>query len=537
MKVIRVPSRFAINWKLFPIKLHYFFYHAGLSTVLPYLPPYIRELGFSSIVVGLMYTVMPIANTVARPFLGMIADKFRCQKRIFLIGGVSILLSSLAILFIPKLDSRVLSSKVNILKSGGAVLEIDAAGPIHQCSLGLYEDFQNTFLCKENETSSDFEVDVNIVPTESVFNNGILTVPVKDILINNKSIDLRTNQYSYLSCYLTKTENLNKIIPRPIIPDDQILDKYWTWLFFVAMLTFWISNSVILTIGDAICFTLLDEHHKYGEQRMFGALGWGIFSALSGYVTDILTGGSLIKNYYFLFFLAISLFTVNLIVCYRIEYVQPLPSKQLFQDVVEVFLNIKVNVFFVWCICMGANSAVIWQFLYWLIEDLLLVNTKCDLKYYVKTLEGLVQTVETILGEIPFFFLSGKIFATIGHNNAMSLIILGIGIRFTLYTVISNPWWFLPVELFNGIDVGLSFACMASYASVIAPPGTQTTMQGLVGAVYDGIGLSMGSLVGGIFYKNYGGINTFKYFSYFALTVTVCHIFIQLIISCIQKRK
>ncbi|XP_028136371.1 major facilitator superfamily domain-containing protein 6-like isoform X2 [Diabrotica virgifera virgifera] len=510
----------------------------GLCAILPNLSAYIRELGFSSVVVGLLYTVMPIVSTIARPFLGMIADKFRCQKRIFFIAGMLIILSTLAILVIPKLDSRVVSSKVNILANGAAVLEIDAAGPIHQCSLGLYEDFQNTILCKENDTSSDFEADINILPTESIFYDGILTLPVKDILTNNKSIDLTTNQYSYFSCQLTKTENLNKIIPRPTIPDDQILDKYWTWLFFAAMLTFWISNSVVLTIADAICFTLLeDEHEKYGEQRMFGALGWGIFSAVSGYVTDVLTGGSLVKNYYFIFFLAISLFIVNLIVCYRIEYVQPLSSKQLLKDVAEVFLDIKVIVFFIWCICMGANSAVIWQFLYWLIEDLLLVNTKCDLKYYVKTLEGLVQTFETILGEIPFFFISGKIFASIGHNNAMSLIILGIAIRFTLYTVISNPWWFLPVELFNGIDVGLSFACMASYASFIAPPGTQATMQGLVGAVYDGIGLSMGSLVGGIFYKNYGGINTFKYFSYFALTVTVCHMFVQCFIVCFQKRK
>lgn len=66
----------------------------------------------------------------------------------------------------------------------------------------------------------------------------------------------------------------------------------------------------------------------------------------------------------------------------------------------------------------------------------------------------------------------------------MSLVLFALGVRLILYSVISNPWWFLPVELSNGLTFGLFFACMASYASIIAPPGTEATMQ--VRKVYRG---------------------------------------------------
>jgi len=44
------------------------------------------------------------------------------------------------------------------------------------------------------------------------------------------------------------------------------------------------------------------------------------------------------------------------------------------------------------------------------------------------------------------------------------------------------------VELFQGFTFGLFYATMASYASIVAPPGTEATMQGTVGAVFEGIG-------------------------------------------------
>jgi len=59
---------------------------------------------------------------------------------------------------------------------------------------------------------------------------------------------------------------------------------------------------------------------------------------------------------------------------------------------------------------------------------------------------------------------------------------------FSLYTIIENPLWALPVELLNGITFALSYSAAISYASLITPAGAEGTLQGVVGTAYTGIG-------------------------------------------------
>lgn len=88
-------DKLKINRRLLPIKLHYFLYNAGIficcnnnnnnkynkikntgtAPVVPFLSTYARQLGFSSVTVGLVYTIVPIFGMVAKPTLGAIADR------------------------------------------------------------------------------------------------------------------------------------------------------------------------------------------------------------------------------------------------------------------------------------------------------------------------------------------------------------------------------------------------------------------------------------------------------------------------------
>lgn len=132
----------------------------------------------------------------------------------------------------------------------------------------------------------------------------------------------------------------------------------------------------------------------------------------------------------------------------------------------------------IWCTVVGLCTGLMWQFLFWLLEDLMKLQP--DGLQWMKTLQGLVMAIQCLGGELPFFFLSGWILKRIGHVYAMSLILLVIGIRFILYSIVKNPWFFLPIELLNGLTFGLFYAAMASYACIIAPPGTATTVQVLL---------------------------------------------------------
>lgn len=161
---------------------------------------------------------------------------------------------------------------------------------------------------------------------------------------------------------------------------------------------------------------------------------------------------------------------------YIFQYVQKNLSTTILKDVCRLLTNVRILIFIVWCIAVGLCTGLIWNFLLWLLEDLAHGYSK-NADEWITSLEGIAMATQCLLGELPFFFLSSWILKRIGHVNAMSLILAVLGVRFILYSIIKNPWLVLPVEVLNGITFGLGYASMASYACIIAPPGTSTTVQ------------------------------------------------------------
>lgn len=117
-----------INLSLLPMKAHYFLFNAGkndsqtinynitpvffflgTAPVVPFLSTYARQLGFSSFIVGLIYTILPICGMIAKPLMGTIADRFRCQKKIFL---VAIVFCSAAVVVLFYAPSLPVTSKI-----------------------------------------------------------------------------------------------------------------------------------------------------------------------------------------------------------------------------------------------------------------------------------------------------------------------------------------------------------------------------------------------------------------------------------------
>lgn len=95
----------------------------------------------------------------------------------------------------------------------------------------------------------------------------------------------------------------------------------------------------------------------------------------------------------------------------------------------------------------------------------------------MKTLQGLAMGIQCFGGELPFFFISGWLLNKIGHVNAMTLVLFTFGVRLCLYSLLTNPWWVLPIELMQGITFGVFYSTMATYASIVAPAGTAATLQ------------------------------------------------------------
>lgn len=93
-------------------------------------------------------------------------------------------------------------------------------------------------------------------------------------------------------------ENVMSVIVEPAINDGSVTQYSQFWYFFLAVAISWIGMAVVVSVGDAICFDLLGKRHElYGRQRLWGAIGWGIFSLLSGTLVDLISGSTSMKNY------------------------------------------------------------------------------------------------------------------------------------------------------------------------------------------------------------------------------------------------
>lgn len=63
---------------------------------------------------------------------------------------------------------------------------------------------------------------------------------------------------------------LNELIATPVVSDSDVYGVYQYWVFLFLMIAAWVSQAVIVSVGDAICFELLgkcvsviDNHHLY----------------------------------------------------------------------------------------------------------------------------------------------------------------------------------------------------------------------------------------------------------------------------------
>ncbi|XP_052752623.1 major facilitator superfamily domain-containing protein 6-like isoform X2 [Galleria mellonella] len=297
------------------------------------------------------------------------------------------------------------------------------------------------------------------------------------------------------------------------------------WLFFLFMIISWVSQSIVITFADAICFDLLgDKISDYGKQRLWGSLGYGMFSLITGALIDLFSDGAY-KNYIVAFILMFVYMCGDVTVSIFVKTNTIKMSMNILAEVGTLVSSLPTIIFLLWAISVGIYTGFVWQFLFWHLEDIAALS--CDGSDYIKTLEGLVSAIQSFGGEIPFLFVSGYVLRKVGHINMMSLVLFAFGVRFLLYSILTNAWWVLPIEMLQGITYGMFYPTLTSYAKMVSPDGTETTVQGLVGAMYEGVGTSIGSMIGGQLYKSYGGSTTFRWFGISSLIFCALHVFSQ----------
>jgi exosortase/archaeosortase len=122
-------------------------------------------------------------------------------------------------------------------------------------------------------------------------------------------------------------------------------------------------------------------------QRLWGSVGWGTISILSGWLIDKFSEGKTTKNYAIGFYIMAVLLLLDMIVSSRLKYTQTKRSSNILKDVGKIFKSFRVIVFFLWCAVVGLGTAMIWNFLFWHLENLAVSQEKCNYDSSMKTLQ------------------------------------------------------------------------------------------------------------------------------------------------------
>ncbi|XP_022787271.1 major facilitator superfamily domain-containing protein 6-like [Stylophora pistillata] len=256
------------------------------------------------------------------------------------------------------------------------------------------------------------------------------------------------------------------------------------------------------TLADASLLEHLGEERRYyGKQRLWGSLGFGLSSFLVGVLLEKsrhLVCGEQYTDYMICFcvFALLMILTLFISTTFKFQYKET-GVKQT--SVLSALCNIHYGSCLMAACFMGVGHGMSHSFLNWFLEDL----------GATKTLMGVAVICRSSL-DLLTFFVAGSLIKAIGQIKIMVGALISYGVAFSMYSLLTNPWWVLPIEMLVGCTYAASWSACTSYMAGAASSESVTTIQGILQGVYWGLGTGSGTITGGFLIHHFGAVATFR---------------------------
>lgn len=213
---------------------------------------------------------------------------------------------------------------------------------------------------------------------------------------------------------------------------------------------------------------------KYGAQRVWGTIGFGISALIAGIAVNMYSSAGLDTIapplFIMLVFSSFDVISVNWLKLPTLS-----SSTSIYKDVMKLLRHRTIIIFLGFATLAGILDSFIIYYMFWHLEE---VAQETGFTSSIKLIEGCVVAAECLGGEIIFFLISGKILKKIGYVHCLSFCFLMYSVRLGLISLLTNPWWLVGIEFFmQGCSYALCYTCIVAYASAISPPGTTATVQ------------------------------------------------------------
>nr|XP_022901331.1 uncharacterized protein LOC111414266 [Onthophagus taurus]XP_022901333.1 uncharacterized protein LOC111414266 [Onthophagus taurus]XP_022901334.1 uncharacterized protein LOC111414266 [Onthophagus taurus] len=336
-----------------------------------------------------------------------------------------------------------------------------------------------------------------------ICSDGFQILKNETISIDVFAVDNQTNVYATEMCekMCIATTERNKLCTNSFKMVD-INSSFTFWTYLAVRVFIAIIGGTAYTMFEGAVIAILREYKAdYGLQKIYASLGGVISSPLSGWLIDYVSMGKKYTDFRPVFYLYAVLKVLSGIMMLFINLKFKAPAQKVVSEVRSI-LSVELFSVFVAVFLLGSAWGYIESFLFWLLQDL----------GSSKSLMGLTITTGGLLG-IPILVVSGPLIKKLGHANVIFIGFIAYVIRLLGYSLIYNPWLALIFEGLECITQSLCFTAAVTYAARLSTQRTDTTIQGIFGGLFYGVGKSFGSLVGGYFIKMIGIRGTFQVFS------------------------
>ncbi|XP_033218871.1 major facilitator superfamily domain-containing protein 6-A isoform X3 [Belonocnema kinseyi] len=364
------------------------------------------------------------------------------------------------------------------------------------------------------------------------------------------------------------------------LPDIQ--KTFFLLLLLVVVGEFFAAPAI--TLADSAVITLLGEDaDRYGHQRMFGSLGWGLAMFFVGIALDHSTSfpdhpcgpDAREKNYTICFAIFSVLMGGALItatqITFKYDFVASEPEiskkpaeitrEEQLQNQLSQQLNLpglldsSTSAPTQQPATMESKSKIFAQTTREIPEWVTVIRQFKDLKcasflfvaWFMGFGIGLIFTFlfwhlqdyggsSTLFGvasvinhisEIFAYFFSFRLIRQMGHVKVLCLGLGGNVLRFLYISWLKNPWWVLPFEFIQGITHAAVWAACCSYIAHNTPPQLRSSAQGVLQGLHHGLGRGCGAIIGGMLVASYGTTIVFRTYGFVCLLVLGGFIFIN----------
>ncbi|GAB4124451.1 MAG: hypothetical protein Fur005_34290 [Roseiflexaceae bacterium] len=255
---------------------------------------------------------------------------------------------------------------------------------------------------------------------------------------------------------------------------------------FVLALISAIFSVPVAPLSDSATLALLGEQReRYGAQRVWGAVGWGLSSVVSGMIVEQL-------GLPVIFWLCPLMGLFAALSAIALPGVA-LAAPNVFDAAKSLVRDLRWARFLISAWLVGCASSLMHGFLTIYLADLGATNTQIGFAYTLAS-----------ISELPVMGLSAIALRRWGTKPLLFCAGLAYAIRLLIYVIAPDPTVALATQLLHGFCFAALWTAGVNEAQRLAPVGLAATAQSLFGAAVFGMAAIVANILGGIIYQEFG---------------------------------